>query len=57
MMDTRNPYEKPNVWEKRLYEWKVKASEQQHFHENISTHLKTVYKKQERTPKPQHLLK
>lgn len=54
-MDTRNHYDKPNVWEKRLYEWKIKASEQQHFHENISSHLKSVYSKQKRSIKPQHI--
>jgi hypothetical protein len=49
-METTN-YKKQTYWKARLDEWKDRAIEQQHFHESVSSYLKTVYGKSHARPK------
>ncbi|MEK6478854.1 hypothetical protein WJR50_15005 [Catalinimonas sp. 4WD22] len=49
-MNTVNNYDNALFWERRLDEWKNRVIEQQHFHENVSSHLKKVYGKNDKQP-------
>lgn len=55
-MNTINNYDNPLLWERRLDEWKNRVLEQQHFHENVSSHLKKVYGKNDNQPKHEMML-
>ncbi|MDF9796930.1 hypothetical protein OKW21_002193 [Catalinimonas alkaloidigena] len=54
-MNTLNNYDDLILWKRRLDEWKTKVIEQQHFHENVSSHLKHVYSRAEKHTKSEVL--